>query len=442
MPITQAIILCGGKGTRLGELARDVPKPMVPVGGVCVLDHILTCLKAGGVTRFVLLAGHLGRVIAEHYANAPLAGCEMEVVIEAEPRGTAGALSAVADRLDEDFVVTYGDVFIDFDVRALTLTHERHRPVATLLVRASDHPWDSHLVVADDDGRVLEFGHRKEAGRLYRNVANAGVTVMSRRVIDFIPSDRASDFGADIFPALIAAGERLSAHRLEESGFVKDMGTPGRLAEVETYLAERALAENARKTRRPTTTVFVDRDGVLNEDSGWIDHPDRLVLLPGAAEAVALLNAHGIQCVVITNQPAIARGLCDVDVLERIHKKLTDEIASAGGRLARIFFCPHHPETHHADGVRELRRGCRCRKPAPGLIFQAARELGIDLSAAVMVGDRATDIRAGQAAGLPTVLVGDAEIRARETRWARPDAECDSLLALAKKITDGLRRDS
>ncbi len=432
MPVEQAVILCGGKGTRLEGRVRAMPKPMIPLAGRPVLDHVIARLAGAGIRRFILAAGYQGEVVADYYATARPASGEIEVIREPAPRGTAGALRGCADRLDEEFVVAYGDVFLDFDARGLLAAHAARRPLATLLVRASDHPWDSHLVVADATGRVVEFVDRREPGRLYRNVANAAVYVLSRRIVGLIPPDRPADFGADVFPAAVAAGEVVRIHALEEEGFVQDMGTPERLAAVEEYLADRALAEAARGHPRPIAAVFLDRDGVLTADTGLVDRPEKLVLLPGAAEATARLHGRGIRCIVTTNQPVVARGLCSPAMLAAIHDRLRAEIAAGGGKIDAIYACPHHPETHHGEGVAELRRACRCRKPAPGLLFRARRELGLDLAACVMVGDRASDVRAGRAAGVRTVLVGAPGERALVRKTAPADAEFDSLLAFAR----------
>ncbi|MBK8477959.1 MAG: HAD-IIIA family hydrolase [Opitutaceae bacterium] len=449
MAITQAVILCGGRGSRLGSIAGELPKPMVVAGGRPVLDHVIAALAAGGVRRFLLAAGYRGQVIGAHYAagaNTPV-DCVVETVIETEVLGTAGAVASLVGRLDEDFVVAYGDVFPDFDVAALLRAHEEVRgagqaPVGTLLVRASDHPWDSDLIVLDEvaRGRVREFVHRHEPGRLYRNVANAAVYVLARRAVECLLPGQVADFGRDVFPALLARGEVLRTHELESGGFVKDMGTPERLAAVEEYLAERAAAALARANPGLVTTVLLDRDGVLNDEAaGLVDTPEKLVLLPGAAEAVALLNRAGMRCIVVTNQSVVARGLCTEGTLAAIHARLSEAIAAEGGgaRIEAVLYCPHHPETHHGEGVAELRRACRCRKPQPGLIFRAWRELGIELAGAVVVGNRASDVRAGRAAGLRTVLVGPAGRRERERTEVAPDLEYDSLLAFARAVKEG-----
>lgn len=432
----QAVILCGGKGTRLGEAARKIPKPLVPVGGRPVLDHIIGLLTVAGVTDVILAAGHLGREI-ETYYKKHMHPCTISTEIESEPRGTAGALTLLRERLEEDFLLVYGDIFCDFDVRALMLEHACHRPVATLLVRQSDHPWDSDLICTDADLRVTEFVRQREPGRRYRNQSNAAVYVMSRDILRFIPPDRPTDFGGDVFPAALRAGAVLRVHALEPEGMVKDMGTPQRKQEVEKYLEERTLAAKARANRAAVDTVFLDRDGTLNRDCGYIVQPESLELQSGVAEAVARLNRASIKVLVITNQPVIARGLCTTETLEAIHTKLHAEIARAGGHIDGIYYCPHHPETHHGAGLAELRRGCECRKPAAGLLFRASREHSIDLGRVAMIGDRASDVRAGRRAGVRTVLVGDAVTRQREAGECAPDAEFSSLAEFVDALLAG-----
>ena len=160
-------------GTRLGPLAHDCPKPLLPVAGRPVLDHILDSLAGAGLRRFLLVAGHMGNVIANHYRDSGgRPGCTVTVEIEQELRGTAGAVRAVAEQLDDNFLLAYGDVFLDFDVRRLIAAYETSRPLGTLLVRASDHPWDSHLVVADETGRVR---------RIRPSPARAGPPLSQRR---------------------------------------------------------------------------------------------------------------------------------------------------------------------------------------------------------------------------------------------------------------------
>jgi D-glycero-D-manno-heptose 1,7-bisphosphate phosphatase len=152
-------------------------------------------------------------------------------------------------------------------------------------------------------------------------------------------------------------------------------------------------------TSRPA--VFIDRDGTLTEEVGYVNHPSRLKLLPRAAEAISRLNAAGVAAVVVTNQAGIARGYFSEEVFHSVTEALTAELARGGARLDGFYACLHHP----SEGVAPYRVHCECRKPKPGLLRRAAAELGLDLARSTMVGDKASDLIPARAVGAAAVLV-------------------------------------
>jgi histidinol-phosphate phosphatase family protein len=420
----QALVLCGGLGTRLGGLVTDVPKPMLPLEGRPLLAHSIDCLARAGIDDVVLAAGYKADVIRNHFSGWH-GDVRVRVFAESQPLGTAGPARWLESELADTFLVLYGDVFIDLDLRGLLEAHARHIPAATLLVRPSDHPWDSDLVQLDAHDVITGFIPAGAAREFPRNVANAAIYVIDRRLTDTIPGDRPCDWVRDVCPAALAAGMTLRAHWFSGEGFLKDMGTPERLALVGRHLEERRMVERARAAPAPVRTVFLDRDGVINEELDLLTTPDEFRLLPGAAEAVARLNAAGMTVIVVTNQSVVARGLCSPAGLEAIHDRMRERLALAGARVDAVYFCPHHPETHHRDGGDPaLRVACNCRKPAPGMLLRAAREHDIDLAAAVMVGDRVTDVLAARRAGVRSILVGSRPLSPTDPR---PDARADSL---------------
>lgn len=186
--------------------------------------------------------------------------------------------------------------------------------------------------------------------------------------------------------------------------------------------------------------VFLDRDGTLIEEVGYVNHPSRVRLLPGAADAVARLRARGFAVVVVTNQAGIARGYLPRSLVDAAHAELELQLAAAGTRVDGIYLCPHHP----TEGIGELRVACECRKPGAGLLLAAARDLGLDLTRAALVGDLPSDIAAGAVVGARTVLVltglgrGEWEYR-RSAFPVEPDHVCDDLAAAATWILDGVR---
>jgi D-glycero-D-manno-heptose 1,7-bisphosphate phosphatase len=151
----------------------------------------------------------------------------------------------------------------------------------------------------------------------------------------------------------------------------------------------------------PRPAVFIDRDGTLTEEVGYVNHPDRLRLLPRSAEAVRRLNAAGLPAVVVTNQAGVARGYFSEDVLRAVNETLVARLQAEGARLDGLYVCPHHP----TEGTPPFRAACDCRKPAPGLLLRAARELVLDLAASTVVGDKAGDVATAARVGARGVLV-------------------------------------
>ena len=147
--------------------------------------------------------------------------------------------------------------------------------------------------------------------------------------------------------------------------------------------------------------VFLDRDGTPSEERGYIDRLELLEIFPWTSDAIRLLNRAGFAVVVVTNQSAIGRGIIDLAFLQTVHDTFDRHLAKSGARVDRYYFCPHHPDA----ALPEYRQTCRCRKPGPGMIEQAATDLWLDLARSFMVGDRAIDVASGHAAGVRAVLV-------------------------------------
>jgi D-glycero-D-manno-heptose 1,7-bisphosphate phosphatase len=165
--------------------------------------------------------------------------------------------------------------------------------------------------------------------------------------------------------------------------------------------------------------VFMDRDGTVSEETGYIDQVERFRLYPCAAPAIRKLNQAGLRVILVTNQSGVARGYFSEEVVERIHTKLRQELAREGAYLDAIYYCPHHPE----GTVSLYRRQCDCRKPGLGMLERAAREFDLDLAVSFMVGDRYRDLETGFRAGARSILVlsgyGEGEYSSDKQTWRR-----------------------
>ncbi len=182
--------------------------------------------------------------------------------------------------------------------------------------------------------------------------------------------------------------------------------------------------------------VFLDRDGTINEQMGYVNHISRFVLLPGVPEAIRMFNERSIPAVVVTNQSGLARGYFPAALLEAVHAEMGRLLAAQGAYLDGIYVCPHHPEAK----VAQYRQACRCRKPQPGLLEQAAADLHLDLSRSFMIGDRWSDLECGCRAGAVPVLVltgygrGELEYISPKRPAVQPALTAENLLDAAEQI--------
>lgn len=414
--LDQAVVVCGGRGTRLAPVLGDLPKALAPVADRSLLAHLLGDLAAAGVSEVLLLAGVGGERLREAARAAAPAGLEVHTEIEAHPLGTAGALHPVAHRLRERFLYVLGDVFTALDWARLAAAGDANGGLGTLLVHRSSHPEDSDLLALDDGDRICGWVGRGPDGRSTAAVptaalTNAGVAVLHRRLLELVPRDRPSDLFCEVIPRRVDARAALFGYRTCE--YVKDLGTPERLRGVD------ADVRSGRAHRR-AEVALLDRDGVLNVEVGPLSHPEQLRLLPGAAEAVARLNRASIRTALVSNQAVVARGMCSIEELDVIHQRLADLLGESEAHLDGIYVCPHHPETHHDEGDPSLRGPCRCRKPAVGLVEAALTDLSVPAGRAVVVGDSTVDLQLAANAGLSAIGVGTGRACADGQHAARP----------------------
>lgn len=394
------VIMAGGKGTRISSIAADIPKPMIRIMGKPILEYQIECLKRQGFIDIVIIVGHLGAVITDFFKDGSDFGVNIKYFYEKEPLGTAGALFQMRDVLTEDFIIVNGDIIFDIDFCRMVKYHYQQGGLATIFTHPNDHPYDSTLITTGSNGEVIGWLHKEDERKFYKNRVNAGIHIMSPKVLDLYTDSGRKDMDRDVLKPLMTSG-LLFAYDSPE--YVKDMGTPERYHMVTADILSGKV--QARNLKNQQKAIFLDRDGTINEYCGFVTKPEQLKLIPGAAKAIARINESGYLAVVITNQPVVARGDCTFDELDEIHNKLETLLGQEGACLDAIYYCPHHPDKGF-DGERpELKFECDCRKPKPGLIIEAAELYNINLSESYMVGDNMTDMLTGEAAGCQTALL-------------------------------------
>lgn len=407
----KAVIMAGGKGTRITSVARDIPKPMIPIEGKPVLEHELECLREQGFTDVILTVSHLGHVIMDYFGDgggiSPVTGkpfgVKIEYFVEKEPLGNAGALFCLKDRLMEDFLLLNADAIFDVDFSRLLAWHRKKGGLATLFTHPNSHPYDSGLIVADENGAVTRWLTKEdERPQWYRNRVNAGLHVLSPALLETRPDTPRIDLDRQLLKPLAGTGKM---YCYDSPEYVRDMGTPERYEGVcRDYASGLVRARNLRNKQR---AVFLDRDGTINRYVGFLRDIEQFELLPGVAEAIRRINASGYLAIVVTNQPVIARGEVTREQLREIHNKMETLLGHEGAYVDALYYCPHHPDRGYPGEVPELKIDCGCRKPRPGLLLRAAADYNIDLANSWMIGDSDSDVQAGQAAGCRTIRIGE-----------------------------------
>ena len=397
----KAVILCGGKGTRLG---LAIPKPMVSIGGKPLLEHQIELLKKYHITDIIFLSGHLAEVIENYFQDGTKWGVKIEHIKEDTPLGTAGSLKAIQEKLTERFILLYGDIMLYMDISEfIRFDSQDNTTLASIVVHPNDHPYDSDLVDVDEQEYVRYFFSKPHKEHFfYNNNVSAAAYIVSPLIFSFLEKNTFSDFGKDVFPRIIADGNyKIKAYHSAE--YMKDIGTPERLEKVEkayqSGLIERLHKQNER------SCIFIDRDGVINFEKDNLKKIEDFELIPHVPEAIARINKSEYLAIVVTNQPVIAKGWLSVKGLEEIHKKMETELGNKRAYIDKIYYCPHHPDAGFQGEVTELKIQCNCRKPHIGMIEKAKNDFHINLHHSYIIGDTTTDIMTGKNAGLKTILV-------------------------------------
>ncbi|MCK4364483.1 MAG: HAD-IIIA family hydrolase [Thermoplasmatales archaeon] len=381
--IKQAVILAGGLGTRLKPITDKIPKPMIEFHNKPFLEYIIEMLKENGVEEVVLLLGYLPDPIVKYFGDGEKFGIKIKYSIGTVEDKTGTRIRNAKELLDEHFMLMYCDNYLPFNLKQYVDFHNKQKTQATVMVYTNKDGFTKNNILVDENGFVVKYDKTRKDTNL--SGVEIGFFILDKeKIFGMMPDDNFS-FEKVIIPPLV------KEHNL--SGFLTDhryysIGNLERLKITERFF-------------KPKKVVFLDRDGVINKKAPKADYVkkwDEFKFIPGAIEGMKYLSENDYQIFIITNQAGIARGMMTEEDLADIHKKLKEELSKHNVKINGIYYCPHGWD-----------EGCDCRKPKPGMFFQAAREHGIDLSKTIFIGDDERDKIAGDAAGLTTILVNPNE---------------------------------
>lgn len=388
------VIMAGGKGTRIASVNANVPKPMICICDKPILQHQIECVRRQGCTEIILVIGYLGKVIEEYFGDGNALDVHISYIREKEPLGTAGALFYLKNVVKDDFLLINGDVIFDIDIGRFYSAHMQNEGLATILTHPNSHPYDSGIIEANYNKEVTRWLSREDERGWYKNRVNAGLHMLSPKLLESFNRPEKKDLDRDILKPLISKRE---LYIYDSPEYIKDMGVPERYAEVISDMKSGIVSKRNLGNRQ--RAVFLDRDGTINQCVGHLKDIHDFVLIDGVAKAIRKINQSGYLVIVVTNQPVIARGELSLLELQEIHKKMETLLGREGAYIDDIFFCPHHPHKGYEGERPEYKIECDCRKPKPGMLMEAAEKYNIDLEQSWMIGDGENDMEAGKRAG-------------------------------------------
>lgn len=436
----KTVIMAGGKGTRIANLFPDIPKPLIPIENIPVLEREIYSLRDQGFKDIILTVSYLHEKIEQYFGDGSNFGVHIQYFVEELPLGNAGALFKIKDELIEPFLLLNADSIFDVDFKRMVSFHKSHGGLVTLFTHPNCHPYDSGLIIAGEDKCVEKWITKEEKRpKYYKNRVNAGLHIIDPKIFNEISIDPEKigieedgnivkvDLDRQLLKPLCGSGKMFC---YDSSEYVKDMGTEERYQSVcRDYALGIVSGKNYLKKQK---AIFLDRDGTINKYVGFLRDINDFKLIDGVAEAIKIINQSGYLCIVVTNQPVIARGEVSIEELKMIHMKMETELGLMGGYIDALYYCPHHPDKGYVGEITELKVKCDCRKPKPGLLLQASKDYNIDLNESFMIGDSENDVKAGIAAGCKSILLNGKDTEGKNGDYGQIDT-MDSLLQVVEK---------
>ena len=374
----QAVILCGGRGTRLRPITDSMPKPMVPVCGHPFLEHLLEQLRGQGITEVVLLTGYLGDVIESHFGDGSSFGMRISYSRGPEEWDTGRRLWEARPLLKEHFFLLYGDNYATFLAARVEKMFFRHDRLGCLSLHVRKKNANIRFSA---DGLVDAYDRSRTASGL--NAVEIGYMLLSRRIFEFYRQPDCSF--SEILERLAQEGQ-LAGYLVGDVYY--SVSDPERLKITEQYLA-------------PKKILLIDRDGTINEKAPrgeYITCWEDFRFISSTVAGMKQLASQGWSFIVISNQAGVGRGVMTAEQVWEIDRQMVAALAGEGITILRSYYCLHH-----------WTEECSCRKPRPGLLLQASRDFLLPLPRTWYIGDDPRDCTAAWDAGCRSVYLGSAD---------------------------------
>ena len=398
----QALILCGGLGTRLRPHTDQLPKPMILCNGKPFLWYLLKQMEEQGIKRFVLLTGYLAERIKEYFEDGSAWGWQIQYSQGPVDWDTGKRIWEVKEKMDDRFLLLYSDNFVPFPMEKVLALHNKNKLPLTFMVS----PKSPGNITLDETGKVQKYDNNRSVELEYVEI---GYMIVEKESTLKVFETQECSFSSIL--------QKMAIHKQISAWIQYDayhsISDPERWRKTETYL-------------KPKKILLIDRDGVINRKAPrgeYISRWEDFFWVPETRKAMKQLAQNGFRFIVISNQAGIARGMIEPKELERIHDNMKGEMRTDGIEILDIYVCPHHWDEK-----------CFCRKPNPGMLFRASREHLIRLDKTLFIWDDSRDCQTAERAGCDSIFVGDTTELQNLLNEELPFSSSNTLLDAVNKI--------
>ena len=393
-------VIAGGKGTRFSKFSKK-PKILTKFKNLRLIDIYLKIYKKNNFKKINFLLGHKSEEIINYLKKKKN---KIDIIVEKKPLGTGGCLANLKFTKHTDLMIIMGDILTDFDVKKFLDFHKKKKADITLFVHPNDHPYDSDLINLGENNKVVDFFSKNRKRKIYSdNLATAGIYIIKSNILKNLNKNKYQDISKDIILKSIRRKKKVFAYK--SADYAKDVGTPKRYFQTLNDLKSKKLI--LFKKKKKNVAIFLDRDGVLNKEKKNFKYSNPCDLHPGVINSLRKINKSKYLSIIISNQPAIAKGFVTKKFVENSHKKLQTILGLKNVFVNDIIYCPHHPERGHKGEIKKYKINCKCRKPKNGMIMKAKKMYNIDLKKSYFVGNNIVDFKVAKTSKIKPIIVNN-----------------------------------
>ena len=366
MKISQAVILCGGYGKRLGKITSKTPKPLITVKNLTVLEHIIKNLSRFGINKVLLLCHYKYILFKKKFHNKTFSKSKIKCINERNLMGSSGALFNAKNHLEKNFLLCNGDTFFDINISDLAFEFFKKKKFAQIALKKSASKKRYDTFGLKKDGQIVEDINKKY------DLINSGILILSKKILPYL--EKKGSLEKEVFKKLIKIKKIFG--KKYENNFL-DIGVPSSLKKLSKFLDDISL--------KPC--LFLDRDGVINKDSGYVFRQRDFIWRKNIFKFIKKYNDKNFYVIIITNQSGIGRGYYKEKDLFKLHKWMREKIRSKGGNIDNIYFAPYFKNSK----FKKYRKEKNLRKPNIGMIIRAKKDFKIDVTKSILIGDSDVD---------------------------------------------------